>query len=268
MHRSRRGAGKGARFVGACMAVVAAMVLGESYANAQVSDDSMALPSTRVTLPESIQLQNAARGGGQPARFAVPGTSAGLGTTLRINLPRSPGSFDDADRVASQRTPVHGRGTSTAGGRRSTTNKTLNVVIAATAGLFLGGYPRRSHRRKPLPLRRPGYGGGHDRRADRSRGRRGRGREAVLTEGPRLSTPVPSARQWPTSVPRLDRLRSRRRSIGRTICASAAVGKSCQSPVSCATSSSSPGLCPTIITVSAFSPTVRRSERMSAGPAR
>jgi hypothetical protein len=140
MHRSRRGAGKGGRFVGACVAVVSAMLLGESYANAQVGDDSMALPSTRVTLPESVQLQNAARGGGQPARFAVPGTSAGLGTTLGINLPRSPGSFDDADRVASQRTPVHGPATSTAGGRRSTNNKTLNVVIAATAGLFLGGY--------------------------------------------------------------------------------------------------------------------------------
>ena len=35
---------------------------------------------------------------------------------------------------------MHGRATSTAGGRRSTNNKTLNVVIAATAGLFLGGY--------------------------------------------------------------------------------------------------------------------------------
>jgi hypothetical protein len=70
----------------------------------------------------------------------VPDTSAGLGATLGINLPRSPGSFDYADGVASQRTPVQGRATTTAGGRRSTNNKTLNVVIAATAGLFLGGY--------------------------------------------------------------------------------------------------------------------------------
>jgi len=33
----------------------------------------MALPSARVTLPESVQLQNVVRGGGQPVRFAVPG---------------------------------------------------------------------------------------------------------------------------------------------------------------------------------------------------
>ena len=140
MHRSRRGAGKGARFVGACVAVVSAMLLGESYANAQANDGLMALPSTRVTLSESVQLQNVARGGGQPVRYAVPGTSAGLGTTLRIDLHRSPGSFDYADRVASQRTPVHGRATTTAGRRRSTANKALSVVIVATAGFFLGGY--------------------------------------------------------------------------------------------------------------------------------
>jgi len=140
MRRSRRGAGRGARFVGACVAVVSAILLGESYANAQVRDDSMALPSARVTLPESVQLQNVPRGGGQPVRFAVPGTSAGLGTTQGINLPRSPGSFDYAGRVASQKTVVHGRATPTAGGRRSTNNKTLKVVIVATAGFFLGGY--------------------------------------------------------------------------------------------------------------------------------
>ena len=40
----------------------------------------------------------------------------------------------------------------------------------------------------------------------------------------------------------------------------AAVGRSCRSPVSRATSSSSPGICPTIITVSALSCTVRSSE--------
>jgi hypothetical protein len=122
------------------MAVVAAMVLGESYAHAQVSDDAVALPSTRVTLPVSIQLQNVPRGGGQPVRFAVPGTSAGLGTTLGINLSGSPGSFDYAGRVASQQAPVHGRAMPAAGRSRSTNNKTLKVVIAATAGFFLGGY--------------------------------------------------------------------------------------------------------------------------------
>lgn len=140
MHRSRRGAGKGARFVGACVVAVTAMLLSESYANAQASDDSVALPSTRVTLPDSVQLQNGAPEGEQPVRWAVLGTSAGLRTTPRINLGRSPGSFDSADRVTPQRTLVLGRATTTAGRRRSTNNKTLHVVIVATAGFFLGGY--------------------------------------------------------------------------------------------------------------------------------
>ena len=140
MHRSRRGAGKGARFVGACVAVVAPVLLSGSDANAQIGGDSIALPSTCVTLPDSRQLQNVARGGEQPVRWAVLGTSAGLGTTPRIDLRGSPGSLDDAGTVVSRRRLVPGRAASTAGRRRPTGNKALSVAIVATAGFFLGGY--------------------------------------------------------------------------------------------------------------------------------
>ena len=141
MDHSRCGAGGGrARVLGVGAAVVAWVFLSGSYANAQVGDDVVPLPSTAVTRPDAIPVASVARGGEPLVGWRALGTSTGPGTTPIVNILGSVASFDDAGRVASQRTLVPGRAASTAGRRRSTSNKTLAVVIVAVTGFFVGGY--------------------------------------------------------------------------------------------------------------------------------
>ena len=141
MNHSGRGAGGGrARVLGVGAAVVAWVFLAGSYAHAQVGGDVVPLPSTSITRPDALPVVDIARGGELPVRWAALGTSTGPGTTPTVNLLGSPASFDDAGRVASQRTLVPGRAASTAGRRRSTSNKTLAVAIVAVTGFFVGGY--------------------------------------------------------------------------------------------------------------------------------
>ena len=140
MNRSRYGAGKGARFVGVGLAIVASVLLLGSNANAQAGSDSAAAPSTYVKLPDSVQLSGIAPGGEEPIRWAALGTATGLGTTPRMNLRGSPGSFVYAGTVVSRRTLVPAVAASPAGRHRSTSRKVLGGVIGAAAGFFAGAY--------------------------------------------------------------------------------------------------------------------------------
>jgi hypothetical protein len=131
---------EGARGLGVSAAVVAWLFLSGSYAHAQVGGDVVPLPSASVAQPDTIPVAHITRGGEQPVQWAALDASTGLGATPRVNPLGSPASFDDAARLASQRTLMPAGAASTAGRRRSTGNKTLAVVIVATTGFFVGGY--------------------------------------------------------------------------------------------------------------------------------
>ena len=140
MNCSRHEAGKGARFLGVGLAVVASVLLSVSYANAQTSSDAAAAASTCLKLPDSVLFPRIARGGEEPLRWAALGAPTGLGTTPRMDLRGSRGSFDDGGTAGSRRTLVPALAASPAGRHRSTSRKVLGGVIGAVAGFFAGAY--------------------------------------------------------------------------------------------------------------------------------
>ena len=140
MNGSRHGAPKGARFASASMAVIAAVLLSGSYANAQARSDPIALPSVRVTLPDTVRLPTTPRGGEEPLQRAALNLSTGLETIPGRDRRRSPGSFDDAATAVLRTTGAPARSACLAGGHLSTSRKVLGGVIGAVAGFFAGAY--------------------------------------------------------------------------------------------------------------------------------
>jgi hypothetical protein len=140
VNSSRYGAGKGARFVGVVVAIVASALLSVGNANAQASGDSVAAPSTHGRLPGSVEFLRTVRGSEEPVRWATLRARSWPGTTLGRDLRGSPGSFDDRGTVVSQRPRVPTFAASPAGRHRSTGRKVLGGVIGAVGGFFAGAY--------------------------------------------------------------------------------------------------------------------------------